>query len=160
MLHARTLPSSGGDTGYANQRLAYEMLERATEDRGRSFRRHLVGPPQIEQLLANHSGKRFGKTVPDSVHPMVRTHDETGQRALYVNPEFTTHVVDVDESESERILYPLWMHCVSEEFVYRHRWRPGDLNIWDNRSVMHTSILDYTEPRALIRVVVKGGRPQ
>ena len=159
MLHARTLPSWGGDTGFANQQWAWEALDSAARDRGRMFRRDL---PAAEDLLgrrANHTGKRFGADVPDSVHPVVRTHNESGRAALYVNPEFTSHILGMDDAASRILLYGLWMHCTGLEFVYRHRWRPGDICIWDNRSVMHTSILDYDAPRALMRVVVKGDVP-
>ena len=159
MLHARTIPNFGGDTGYANQRLAFEYLDLATKDKRRSHRKRLATPAEIENLAANHTGKGFGPQVPDSVHPVIRTHNETGNKALYVNPEFTTHIVDVTDAESDRILWPLWLHCVAEEFVYRHKWLPGDLVLWDNRSVMHTSILDYDEPRAMTRVVIKGDSP-
>ena len=159
MLHARTLPAWGGDTGFANQRLAWEALDRAARDRGRMFRRDLPGAADLRGLRANHTGKRFGAAVPDSTHPVVRRHDESGRLALYVNPEFTSHIVGMDEAASKIMLYALWAHGTGLEFTYRHRWRPGDLAIWDNRSVMHTSILDYDEPRALTRVVVKGDVP-
>lgn len=159
MLHAKKVPSFGGDTGYANQRLALEMLDLAKRDTRRSHRRHLPSRDEVESLCANHTGKGFGEHVPDSVHPVIRTHDSTDSQALYVNPEFTTHIVDVDGETSERILWPLWLHCTSEEFVYRHRWKAGDLVMWDNRLVMHTSILDYDEPRTMLRVVVEGDVP-
>ena len=156
MLHARTLPSRGGDTGYANQHLAWQALDLAAKDRGRMFRRDLPRAADIAGLNANHTGKRFGDHVPDSIHPVARRHDENGLPALYVNPEFTSHIVGVEEPTAKLMLYALWAHATSLEFSYRHRWSPGDLAIWDNRSVMHTSILDYDEPRALTRVVVKG----
>ena len=159
MLHAQTIPISGGDTGYANQHLAYESLDRASLDKRRMFRRHLATQDELEGLHAFHVGKGFGEHVPDSVHPVVRTHDETGRKALYVNPEFTSHIVDVTEGESERLLWPLWLHAVTEEFTYRHRWSTGDLVIWDNRSVMHTAILDYDEPRSMSRIVIQGNVP-
>ena len=159
MLHAQRVPGSGGDTGYANQHLAYESLDRASRDKRRMFRRHLATQEELVGLSAFHVGKGFGEHVPDSVHPVVRTHDETGRKALYVNPEFTSHVIDVTEHESERLLWPLWLHAVAEEFTYRHRWSPGDLLIWDNRSVMHTAILDYDEPRSMSRIVIQGNEP-
>ena len=159
MLHARTIPRFGGDTGYANQHLAWEYLDQAGKDHRRSHRRHLPTSESLLSLRANHTGKGFGPDVPDSVHPVVRTHNETGRRALYVNPEFTTHVVDISEQASLNVLFPLWLHSVTEEFCYRHTWQAGEIVIWDNRSVMHTAILDYESPRAMNRVVVKGDKP-
>ena len=159
MLHARTLPAWGGDTGFANQQLAWEALDDAGRDRGRMFRRDLPASEDILGRRANHTGKQFGPNVPDSVHPVVRTHDESGRTALYVNPEFTSHIEGLEDAASRLMLYALWAHATGMEFVYRHRWRPGDICIWDNRSVMHTSISDYSEPRSLSRVVVKGDVP-
>lgn len=160
LLHAREIPSFGGDTGFADQKLALESLDRARADRRRQFRKGLPGIEDLMSLKANHTGKGFGPEVPDSVHPVVRTHDETGDLTLYVNPEFTTHLVDLPEEESRRLLWPLWMHQTCMEFMYRHAWRPGDIVIWDNRYVLHTAILDYDEPRYMIRCTVKGPEPR
>ena len=159
MLHVRTLPAWGGDTGFANQQLAWEALDVAKRDRGRMFRRDLPSSEDILGLRANHTGKQFGPEVPDSVHPVVRTHDESGRTALYVNPEFTSHIEGLEDAASRIMLYALWAHGTGLEFVYRHRWRHGDICIWDNRSVMHTSIADHSGPRSLSRVVVKGDVP-
>ena len=159
MLHARTLPTWGGDTGFANQQLAWEALDVAGRDRGRMFRRDLPTSEDILGRRANHTGKQFGPDVPDSIHPVVRTHNESGRAALYVNPEFTSRIEGLEDAASRIMLYALWTHATGMEFVYRHRWRPGDICIWDNRSVMHTSIADYSEPRSLSRVVVKGDVP-
>ena len=160
MLHARRLPSRGGDTGFANQALAWQALDLAAKDRGRMFRRDLPSTKDIVGLDASHTGKRFGPTVQDSVHPVARAHDESGRPALYVNPEFTSHIVGMEETAAKLMLHALWAHATGLEFSYRHRWLPGDLAIWDNRTVMHTSILDYDEPRTLTRVVVKGDAVQ
>ena len=159
MLHARRLPGFGGDTGYANQHLAWEFLDQASKDLRRSYRRHLPKAEVLTSLHANHTGKGFGPTVPDSIHPVIRTHDENGKLALYVNPEFTTHIIEFTEQESLQTLFPLWLHAVTEEFCYRHRWQHGDIVIWDNRSVMHTAILDYESPRSMNRIVIKGDKP-
>ena len=159
MLHAREIPNFGGDTGYANQHMAWEYLDLAIRDTRRSHRRHLPSMESLRELKANHTGKGFGEHVPDSVHPVIRTHDESGKEALYVNPEFTTHIVDMPSEDSVKTLFPLWIHAITEEFCYRHRWQPGDLVIWDNRSVMHTAILDYESQRTMTRLVVKGKTP-
>ena len=159
MLHARETPGFGGDTGYANQHMAWDFLDQARKDQGRSHRRFLPSSESLSQLAANHSGKQFGPTVPDSIHPVVRTHNESGKLALYVNPEFTTHLIAKEEQESVKMLFALWMHATTQEFCYRHSWLPGDIVIWDNRSVMHTAIIDYEAPRYMTRVVVKGDKP-
>ncbi|MCE2426186.1 MAG: TauD/TfdA family dioxygenase [Pseudomonadales bacterium] len=145
-LHAQRLPSSGGDTAFANQHLAYESLREDLRER-------------IADLKAFHTGKVFGPDVEDSVHPVVRTHDETGRKALYVNGNFTKYILDMPEDESELLLYALFAHATRPEFVYRHHWQVNDLVLWDNRSVMHYAIRDYDEPRFMHRIVVKGGTP-
>ena len=155
ILHARTLPPFGGDTLYANQHLAYETLDEA----GKAKWRQLPTVSRIDGLRANHTGKSFGPQVPDSIHPMVRTHDETHRRALYVNPEFTTNVVDMDERESKLMLNALCAHAVSPEFCYRHAWTVGDVLVWDNRSVLHFPVVDYNELRVMHRVVIRGDAP-
>lgn len=145
-LHAQRLPSAGGDTAFANQHLAYESLTEELRER-------------IADRKAFHTGKVFGPDVEDSVHPVVRTHDETGRKALYVNGNFTKYILDMPEDESELLLFRLLAHCTRPEFVYRHHWKLNDLVLWDNRSVMHYAIRDYDETRIMHRIVVKGGTP-
>ena len=146
-LHAQRLPSTGGDTAFANQHLAYSTLDDATKER-------------IAQLRAFHTGKVFGPDVEDSVHPVVRTHDETGEQALYVNGNFTKYICDLPAAESEGLLFRLFAHATRPEFVYRHRWQLHDLVLWDNRSVMHYALGDYSEQRVMHRIVVRGGTPK
>ena len=146
-LHAQRLPSAGGDTAFANQHLAYDNL-------GEDLQAQIAG------LKAFHTGKVFGPDVEDAVHPVVRTHDETGRKALYVNGNFTKYIVDMPEEESEGLLYRLLAHATRPEFVYRHHWELNDLVLWDNRSVMHYAIRDYDEMRLMHRIVVKGGTPR
>ena len=145
-LHAQRLPSAGGDTAFANQHLAYESLSEDLRE-------------QIAEKKAFHTGKVFGPDVEDSVHPVVRTHDETGRKALYVNGNFTKYILDMPEDESELLLFRLLAHCTRPEFVYRHHWELNDLVLWDNRSVMHYAVRDYDETRIMHRIVVKGGKP-
>ena len=146
-LHARVLPAEGGDTAFANQHLAYETLDEELRER-------------IEGLEAFHSGKVFGPDVEESVHPVVRTHEETGRRALYVNANFTRYILGLPDAESERLLFRLLAHASRPEFVYRHHWDVDDLVLWDNRSVMHYAIADYSEERVMHRIVVQGNKPR
>ena len=145
-LHAQRLPSSGGDTAFANQHLAYDTLPDDLK-------------AQIADLKAFHTGKVFGPDVEDSIHPVVRTHDETGRKALYVNGNFTKYICGLDAKESESLLYRLFSHATRPEFVYRHHWELYDLVLWDNRSIMHYAIGDYDEPRTMHRIVVQGDVP-
>ena len=146
-LHAQRLPSKGGDTAFANQHLAYETLPTTLKEK-------------LSNLKAFHSGKVFGPDVEDSIHPVIRTHDESGKKALFVNTNFTKYIVDVSEEESEQLLYQLFFHSSRPEFTYRHSWDLNDLVLWDNRSVMHYAIGDYDEVRIMHRIVVKGDVPR
>ena len=145
-LHAQQLPKIGGDTAFANQHLAYETLDENLRSR-------------LDDLEAFHTGKGFGTEIEDSVHPMVRVHEETGRKALFVNTNYTRHIVGLPDDESERLLFRLFGHATRPEFTYRHRWQRNDLVLWDNRSVMHYAIGDYDEPRVMHRIVVKDGEP-
>ena len=146
-LLAKRLPSRGGDTIFSNQHLAYDTLtDELKED--------------IADKSAFHTGKVFGPDVEDSIHPIVRTHDETGEKALYVNPNFTKYIVGMPSDESESLLFRIFSHHVRPEFTYRHRWNINDLVLWDNRSVMHYAIADYDEQRIMHRIVVQGNVPQ
>ena len=93
----------------------------------------------------------------ESQHPVFRTHDETGKKAVYVNRLMTVGVVGMDKAESDRLLNAVWDHAERPEFVYAHQWRKGDLLIWDNRCSMHARTdFPSTERRLLLRTTVKG----
>ena len=88
-------------------------------------------------------------------HPVVRTHPETGQRALFVNPGFTSHLVGLSRHESDSLLRLLYEHITSPEHVVRYKWRPGDVAFWDNRTTQ-----DYGDAhRIMLRVTLRGTRP-
>ncbi len=90
---------------------------------------------------------------------MVRTHPETGAKALFVNPTYTRSIVGVAPVESRAVLDFLFAHMTQERFQYRHRWQAGDLVMWDNRCTMHCVMRDFAERRVMHRVSVLGDRP-
>ncbi|WP_175691893.1 TauD/TfdA dioxygenase family protein, partial [Burkholderia anthina] len=94
------------------------------------------------------------------VHPVVRTHPETGRRALFVSEHFTTRIVDLPEDESRALLDALFAHSVRAEHLYRHAWRDHDLVFWDNRSLMHLAAgtPDHLR-RKLYRTTIEGDAP-
>jgi len=152
-LLARRVPV-GGDTIFANQYLAYEALSDG-------MKRMLDG------LHAVHNGDNFARagnydpaTFPSSLHPVVRTHPETGRKALFVNPVYTTRFDDMTAAESKPLLDYLCAHSVQPNFTFRHRWTEGDLLMWDNRCLQHFAVADYgSSPRTMHRVTVLGDRP-
>lgn len=99
--------------------------------------------------------------APDVVHPVVRTHELTGKKCIFVNEGFTVSIVGMPEGESQALLRKLLDHCTRPEFMYRHRWRVGDLLMWDNCATQHYAVADYALPlrRRMHRTTVAGTVP-
>jgi taurine dioxygenase len=165
MLIAREVPPRGGDTLFANQYLAYETLSDG-------MKRMLDG-----LIAVNHSAKAdVTRTREDRVrdsakpearkefiseHPVVRTHPETGRKALYVNVGHTVRFKDMTEQESAPILDFLFQHQTRPEFTCRFHWQVGSLAFWDNRCVLHNPINDYHGYRRVMhRVTLAGDKPR
>jgi taurine dioxygenase len=166
MLYAQEVPPFGGDTLFANQYLAYETLSTG-------MRRLLDG------LTAIHGGQKVygarstqflrdgtlktGKSEAARVeteHPVIRTHPETGRRALFVNPHYTLRFKGMTEEESAPLLRFLFTHAIQDRFTCRFRWAVGSLAFWDNRCTLHSPIDDYFgRRRHMLRVTVVGDRP-
>jgi len=150
ILAAHVLPEAGGDTLFADMGHAYRTLSPA-------FRHMLRG------LRARHRAQRLAATgTPWEVyHPLVRTVPETGERVLY--PGVAHIVVDIEgmtEAESRPLLDFLFAHATQPDRVYRHRWKPGDVLIWDNRAATHFAVHDYgDQQRDLVRMMIAGERP-
>lgn len=162
MLYAIEVPPYGGDTLFANQYLAYETLSDA-------YRKLLDGLIGVNSSLkADASRTREDRLraagleskVLVGEHPVVRTHPETGRKALFVNIGHTTHFKGLSEDESRPLLEYLFQHQVRPEFTCRFRWQPGSLAFWDNRCAQHHAIWDYyPQRRRGLRVTIKGARP-
>ena len=166
LLHALEIPSYGGDTMFASMAAAYEALSAtmqgfldgltAVHDYSHAYETFFSKFPDRPPLTEEEKAK-----VPPVEHPLVRVHPESGRKALFVNPGFTRSVVGLSEAESRALLDFLFDHARQPDFIYRHRWTPGDLVIWDNRATWHLAIADYDmdEPRHLYRTSVAGDRP-
>ena len=155
MLYAHEAPALGGETAFANQYLAYADLSQGMKK-------------LVDDLVAIHSAEGLAqlygqdtKTAPRALHPVVRTHDETGQRSLYVCRAFTTRFEDWQRQDSKAVLDYLFEHSQRPEYQARHQWRPGDLVMWDNRCLLHYAVHDHgDEPRVIHRCQVAGDRPR
>ena len=155
MLYALETPELGGATAFANQVLAYEEMSNGLK--------HVV-----DELRAVHTAEGLAKLygedsaeAPRAEHPVIRTHDESGQRALYVCRAFTRRFVDWSNQESASLLEYLFEHSVRPEFQARHQWRPGDLAMWDNRCLLHYAVHDHgDDPRVIHRLQVEGPKPE
>jgi taurine dioxygenase len=165
MLVAREVPPYGGDTLFANMYLAYETLSVG-------MKRMLDGLIAIN-LSANadvtrtrvdrvrDSGKTEARKEFVSEHPVVRTHPETGRKALYVNVGHTAHFKDMTEEESAPLLNYLFQHQTRPEFTCRFSWKPGSVAFWDNRCVLHNPVNDYHGFRRVMhRVTLAGDTPR
>src|SRR5690348_9295171 len=165
MLIAREVPPHGGDTLFANTCLAYETLSDG-------MKRMLDG-----LIAVNHSakadvtrtredrvrdgGKTEAKKEYISKHPVVRTHPETGRKALYVNVGHTIRFKDMTEEESAPLLNYLFQHQVRPEFTCRFSWRVGSMALWDNRCVLHNPVNDYHGYRRVMhRITLAGDTPR
>jgi taurine dioxygenase len=163
MLLAREVPAFGGDTLFANQYLAYESLSEG-------MRQMLAG-----LIAVNSSAKAdVSKTREDRIrtdgksdsreyvaeHPVVRTHPETGRKALYVNVAHTARFRGWTDEESAPLLQYLFAHQVKPEFTCRFRWRAGSLAFWDNRCAQHNPVNDYHGQRRIMhRITLAGSKP-
>lgn len=154
ILSAVTVPH-GGDTMWSNQYLAYERLSPG-------MRRALDG------LQVRFRGSRLGrmlgvaeKDIPQAVHPLVRTHPETGRRALYLaHDDNQLGIEGWTPEESRPLLDYLYRHSTAPDNVYRHMWNAGDVVMWDNRCTMHYAVHDYgSQERVLNRVTLQGEMP-
>jgi taurine dioxygenase len=165
LLHAQELPSEGGDTLFADQHLAWEALSPELQQRILPLKAEHSYLAKYEELRAKNpwrpklSQAQVDQVKP-AVQPVVRTHPETGRKALFVSEHFTTRIVGLPQEESDALLAELFAHSVKPDFVYRHRWAPHDLVFWDNRSLMHLAAgtPDHLR-RRLNRTTIAGDTP-
>ena len=164
MLLAREVPPYGGDTMFANQYLAYEALSDGLKaDARRACRRQLLDQGRRHQDARgpHEGGRRRDSRLLTAEHPIVRTHPETGRKALYTSSAHTAHIKGWTEKESLPLLRFLWEHQVRPEFTCRFRWEPGSLAFWDNRCAMHNPINDYHGHRRVMhRITLAGDKPR
>lgn len=161
MLHGKEVPSKGGETLFANMKLAYEELTPEMKAR-------------IDGLKVQHSWEanriNVGETPatedqkrerPPVTHPLVRTHPDTGTRALYIGTHIDI-IHGLSRTDSDALVEELMEHAIQPKYRYDHQWRQGDLVMWDNRSLMHRGNTNYdmaNEPRVLQRTVIIGTVP-
>ena len=161
ILHAIELPPVGGDTLFASMAAAYETLFEPVRT-------------MLDGLTAVHSTRIVNEIMRDRgldtehrggadqsfVHPVVRTHPETGRRTLFVNGNFTTRIVELSLDESNAVLAMLFEHIKSPTIQCRFHWTEGAVALWDNRAVQHFASPDYDERRLMHRVLLAGDKPR
>lgn len=162
VLYSLEIPSAGGDTSFANMYKAYETLpdDLRHEVDGRLCN-HDSSTTSVGELRVGAGAVGDVRAAPGAKHPMVRVHPETGGRALYLGRRLNAYVPGLGLAESERLLDGLWAHCTKPEFAWTHRWRVGDLLVWDNRVAIHRRDgFDGRERRVMHRTQIKGERPK
>jgi taurine dioxygenase len=164
ILRAVEVPPSGGDTLFSDQEAAFEALSDSLKEYLRTLTAVHSGARQFKAALEHvgegaWEGRPLGSLEP-VVHPVVRTHPETGRHALFVNPGFTSHIVELTRAESDTLLRFLYDHSVRPEFTVRYHWHTGDVGFWDNRATQHSVVGDFgTQPRVIQRVTLQGDEP-
>jgi len=165
MLLAREIPPFGGDTLFANMYLAYETLSEG-------MRRLLEGLHAVNSSAKadvsrtredriRSDGRADGAQAYVAEHPVVRTHPETGRKALYVNVAHTVRFAGMTEEESAPLLGYLYEHQVRPEHTCRFVWQPGSIALWDNRCTQHNPVNDYHgHRRVMLRITLAGDRPR
>jgi taurine dioxygenase len=169
VLVGDVMPAFGGDTMWADTRTAYERLSPAVKAAIDTLEAvHRISPlaywgEPFDTALGRDDAQRLfddAAKVPPVIHPVVRVHPVTGRKNLFVNPGFTTHIVGMSRIESDGLLRLLYEHATQPELVLRHRWRAGDVVIWDNRATMHYAVDDYgAAQRCMRRVTIRGTTP-
>jgi taurine dioxygenase len=170
MLYAVEVPSAGGDTMFTNQYLAYEALSDGMKTMLGNLKTVCVGdnfkknggksrkdmyPRQMSQMQV----KDPGDVQTTSIHPLVRTHPETGRKALYIGGH-VQYFDGMTDEESLPLIDFLMKHSIRPEFTCRFRWETGSLAFWDNRCTQHFAVNDYpAETRIMHRVTVRGDTP-
>jgi taurine dioxygenase len=163
LLLARELPDAGGDTEFANQYFAYETLSEGLK----SVLSTLRGVSRSDKAEASRTREDRAKKPGTGAelliaeHPVVRTHSETGRKALYVNIAHTARFAGMTEEESLPLLRYLWGHQTRPDFTCRFTWSPGALAMWDNRCAQHSAINDYQgQKRLMHRITLAGDVPR
>lgn len=160
ILHIHQVPSSGGDTLWANMYAAFEALSEPMQ----RFLEGLTAIHGSEHIYRGRYADRGvddrGKVFPQSEHPIVRRHPETGRKALFVNSVFTTRIVGLRDAESDALLRFLFAHIARPDFHVRFKWEPYSLAFWDNRCTTHYAVWDYfPQTRHGYRVTIAGKAP-
>ncbi len=162
LLQSIEIPDSGGHTQFCNTRKAYEELTGEEKKRIDSLKAvHAYDTMRTPARAAKRTQEEIDET-PEVVHPLVRTNEDSGAKAIYFNPNRTDRIVGMGREESDSLLD--WIHetITQDKYRYDHEWRTGDLLIWDNRCLVHSVNVDFPvgQTRMHQRILLTGARPQ
>jgi taurine dioxygenase len=162
ILRGVVIPPYGGDTQWTNLVVAYETLSAPLQRLCDEL--HAVHHNELPVSRGEMSGalkKQFQSQDIRAVHPVVRVHPETGEKALFVNPNFTSHIVELSRAEGRHLLAMLYEHLANPAYTCRFRWQPGSIAFWDNRATCHLVPTDVPagEHRSMQRITLQGDLP-
>jgi taurine dioxygenase len=160
-LYALEVPPSGGDTGFGNMYLACETLPEELRRRveGRLCR-HDASRNSAGELRRGFTEVNDPRQAPGADHPIIRTHPDTGRKAIFLGRRGNAYIQGLALEESEQLLDALWEHATRSELTWYQQWRVGDLVLWDNRCAMHRrDEFDPNSRRLMHRSQIKGDRP-
>ena len=162
ILYALEVPPAGGDTGFCNMYRAYETLPEATRRRVDSLSCvHDASRNSAGELRRGFADVTDPRQTPGARHPLVRTHPETGRKALFLGRRRNAYLVGLPLEESEALLDALWSHATQPALAWTQRWQVGDAIMWDNRCVMHRrDAFDPASRRLMHRTQLLGDRPR
>lgn len=161
ILYGIVIPSSGGDTEFVSVQAAYDDLSDAEKNRLEGLRAvHEYAGMKTDHKATVLSPEAVART-PKASHPIVRLNPDNGRRGLFLSPNRVSRIEGMANEEAEPLLDRLYEHATQAKYLYRHKWRKGDMVIWDNRSVLHQATTDYDmeEYRYLYRVLLQGEVP-
>ncbi|MBL7498881.1 TauD/TfdA family dioxygenase [Frankia sp. CNm7] len=162
ILRGLIVPPYGGDTQWTNLVTAYETLSPEVRTFIDGLHAVHVNQLHLEYGDGNKLAAQFASTPYETVHPVVRVHPETGERALFVNPNFTKRIVELSNTEGKAILNLLYEHLATPAFTVRFRWQPDSIAFWDNRATAHLVPTDYGHlgyDRVMHRITLAGDVP-
>jgi taurine dioxygenase len=161
MLLAREVPAVGGDTLFANMYLAFESLSAGLKKLLSTLKAVNSSTKADASRTREDRVKGEPQKIFEAEHPVVRTHPETGRKALYVNPGHTVRFVGWTEEESAALLSHLFQAQIRPEFTCRFAWQPGSIAFWDNRCAQHNPVNDYHGYRRVMhRITLAGDAPR
>lgn len=162
ILRGVVVPPYGGDTQWVNLAVAYARLSEPLQSMldGLHAVHHNQLPIKRGDMPAALAKQFLGSGL-RAVHPVVRVHPETGEKSLFVNPNFTSHIVELSRQESRHLLAMLYEHMTNAEFSTRFRWQPGSIAFWDNRATAHLVPTDIPPGvhRSMQRITIAGDTP-
>ncbi len=167
ILRSIKVPPVGGDTMFSNMEIAWDTLDEKIKSKIKNKKavHSSLGAAafveKYEKMKGNGNIDEYS-----NVHPVLRTHPETGKKILYVNSMYTKKILDIDEKESNEILEKIFQHQERLDFTCRFKWTENAVAIWDNRSVLHQGLTDFFPGRGLghervmDRIAIEGDCPQ